>query len=84
MKQMFGTDNYVSRCEAWSRDIICAPWPVNRGKNTGIYILHEQETIFSYDQRIREVKTSIFTPPALSTGVWEEPPQSYIRDLLQC
>ena len=35
--------------------------------------------------RSREsIKTSIFTPPALSTGVWEEPPQYSIRDLLQC
>ena len=54
--------------------------------NTAIYILHEQEKIFTYDlQRIREVKASIFTPPALSTGIWEEPPhhmQSSIRDLL--
>ena len=40
---------------------------------------------FTYDlQRIREVKASIFTPPALSSGVWEEPPQSSIRDLPQC
>ena len=43
---------------------------VNHGKNTAIYILHEQEKIFIYDlQRIREVKASIFTPPAISTGV---------------
>ena len=32
----------------------------------GIYILHEQEKIFPYDQRVREVKTSIFTPPPLN------------------
>ena len=31
------------------------------------YMLHEQKKIFLYDQRIREVWHSVFTPPAL----WE-------------
>ena len=38
------------------------------------YIMHEQKKIFLYDQRIREVRYSLFAPPALSTGVWEELP----------
>ena len=72
MKQM------LSRWGAWSWDIISALWPVN------------QEHCYLYEQDIyiwpaeNWVKASIFTPPALSSGVWEEPPQSSIRDLLQC
>ena len=39
------------------------------------YILHEQKKIFSYDQRIREVKHSLFTPCTNPINwVWEELP----------
>ena len=71
----------LSRWWAWSWDISCALW---LGENTGVSILHEQEKIFLYYKRNREIKASIFAPPALSTGIWKEPAQSSIRDLLQC
>ena len=64
----------LSRWGAWSWDLCplaCKPWLEH-----WYYVLHEQEKIFSYNQRIRQVKASIFTPPSLSTGIWEEPPQS--------
>ena len=38
-------------------------WQLSRW---GAWPLHEQETIFPYDQRISEVKPLICTPPALS------------------
>ena len=71
MKQIFVTDNYQD--EGHGHEILVVPFGF--GENIGIYILHEQE-ITPYDQRIREVKASIFTPPALSTGIWKELPQS--------
>ena len=46
-----------------------------------LYIVWAREDIFIWPENQR---SSIFTPPALSTGIWEELPQSSIRDLLQC
>ena len=69
MKQIFVTDNYQD-----GNEILVVHFGLVRTLVFS-YILHEQE-ITPYDQRIREVKASIFTPPALSTGIWKEQPQS--------
>ena len=75
---MFGTDNYQD--DGHGHEILVVPFDLVRT----LAFLSYMSKIFLYYNRNREIKASVFTPPALSTGIWKEPPQSFIRDLLQC
>ena len=70
----------IKMMDMHGHEILVVPFDLVRP----LAFLSYMSKIFLYYNRNRVIKASIFTPPALSTGIWKEPPQFSIRDLLQC